>query len=164
MNLVQKIRALTDSIAKNAKPLQTQEDWELVARLLTRTPADQDAARAATKAKDVAALDAVVRALENPGAPQHTPTPADAGQASGASEAFSQEDKAAALRAFKKRLRVLRLSDESKLGGRYTSGGRRSGIDAIEPPETFPREIWAALVSDGRLVDTGQGFYALPES
>lgn len=157
MNLTQKIRELTDSITKNEKPLQTQKDWEMVARLLSRTPVDQGEVEAAITSRDPSALDAVVRKLENPGAVTQQQVPAEP------IPEFSHDDKAAALRAFKKRLKILRLSDESKLGGRYTSGGRQSSIDAIPPPEEFPPLIWKALAAEGRLVDTGQGFYALPK-
>lgn len=154
MNLIQKIRQLTDSIITNANALQTQRDWELVASLLARTPTDQSAVKATVKAQDPAALDAIVAQLENPAPPPASPsTPIPD---------FSHDDKAAALRAFKKRLKLQRLSDESRLGGRYTSGGRTSKIDAITPPTDFPPEIWQALVAEGRLTDTGQGFYALP--
>lgn len=155
MNLIQKIRSLTDSIKANANALQTQHDWELVASLLQRSPVNQTAVKAAVKAQDAAALDDIVSHLENP-APKPPPAPA------APTRDFSHDDKAAALRAFKKRLKLQRLSDESRLGGRYTSGGRASNIDAITPPLDFPPDIWPALVADGRLVDTGQGFYALP--
>ncbi|MAY75388.1 MAG: hypothetical protein CMJ31_11855 [Phycisphaerae bacterium] len=64
------------------------------------------------------------------------------------------------MRAFKKRLKLARLNDESKLGGRYTSGGKKSKIDAIEPPTEFGPEVWRALAAEGRLRHTGQGFYA----
>ncbi|KAA0217538.1 MAG: hypothetical protein DYG94_01195 [Leptolyngbya sp. PLA3] len=68
----------------------------------------------------------------------------------------------AALKAFKKRLKLARLADESRLGGRYTSGGRESQIDAIIPPNEFPAAVWKALEKAGRLKHTGQGFYAEP--
>jgi len=155
MNALQKLRQLADSIAANADPLQTQKDWELVERLLLRTGADPAAIDDAVGNKDAAKLDAIVTALETPAA---APPPAAASDPG----AFSPDDKAAALRAFKKRLRLGRLSDESKLGSPYTSGGKRSNIDAIEPPSGFDPEIWRALVAEGRLIDTGQGFFALP--
>lgn len=155
MNLVQKIRQLADAIGSGQNPLQTQKDWEMVGRLLSRTPAEPRAVAEALASRDAGALDAIVRRLENPQAapPPTAPPVAD----------FPPDDKAAALRAFKKRLRIMRLSDESKLGGRYTSGGRASKIDAIPPPEDFPPDIWKALAAEGRLVDTGQGFFALPK-
>jgi hypothetical protein len=76
---------------------------------------------------------------------------------------FSAEELDAAFRAFNKRLKVTRLADESKLGGRYTSGGRKSKVDAMQPPDGFPDQIWLALVRAGRLQDMGDGFFAVPE-
>jgi len=68
-----------------------------------------------------------------------------------------------AMKAFRKRLKLARLNDESKLGGRYTSGGKKSAIDAIQPPNQYPREVWDELVNQGKLVNTGQGFFRLAE-
>ena len=73
---------------------------------------------------------------------------------------FPVHDLDHALKAFNKSLKVMRLADESRLGGRYTSGGRKSAIDAIRPPEEFPKEIWDALVRAGKLRAEGPGFYA----
>ncbi|TVQ63864.1 MAG: hypothetical protein EA378_00685 [Phycisphaerales bacterium] len=66
------------------------------------------------------------------------------------------------MRAFRKRLKLGRLAEESKLGGRYTSGGKKSSIDAIVPPNDYPPELWKALAHDGKLINTGHGMYALP--
>lgn len=157
MNLTQKLRDVTNAILASEDPARAERDWELIARLLPRTPADQDQAQAALKSRDAAALDAIIRAIENP-------APVEAGpDAASVAARFSAEERASALRAFRKRLKLVRLSDESKLGGRYTSGGCRSEIDAIEPPDGFPPEIWKSLAAAGQLKDTGQGFYALPD-
>jgi len=56
-----------------------------------------------------------------------------------------------AMKAFKKRLKVMRLDDESSLGGGPFSGGRPSSIVAIQPPNQYPREVWDKLVELGRL-------------
>ena len=66
-----------------------------------------------------------------------------------------------ALQAFKKRIKLMRLDDESRLGhGAMTSGGR-SDIVAVAPPTQFPRAVWDELVRQGRLKYSGQGLYAL---
>jgi hypothetical protein len=68
-----------------------------------------------------------------------------------------------AFTAFKKRWKVTRLDDESKLGGgRPTTSGRTSNVAGIMPPNQFPREVWAALAAQGRIKDKGGGFYAMP--
>lgn len=66
-----------------------------------------------------------------------------------------------ALAAFKKRLKVTRLDDESKLGAKYTTGGRTSGIVAITPPLQFPRAVWEELARQGKLKYAGSGLYEL---
>lgn len=66
-----------------------------------------------------------------------------------------------AFKAFKKRLKLTRLDQESTLGGGPMSGGRPSGIVAITPPNQYPREVWDALVEQGRLKKASHGQYEL---
>ena len=68
-----------------------------------------------------------------------------------------------ALKAFKKRLKLSRLDDESSLGHGPLSSGRASGIVAITPPSQYRRAIWDALVAQGRLKYAGQGMYQLAD-
>ncbi len=68
-----------------------------------------------------------------------------------------------AMKAFRKRLKLTKLDDESRLGGRYTSAGRHSQIVGILPPREFAREVWTELVRQGRLKEAGNGFYELLE-
>lgn len=66
-----------------------------------------------------------------------------------------------ALTAFKKRWKVTRLDDESKLGGgRPTTTGKASTTVGIKPPNDYPREVWAELARQGKMKDMGGGFYA----
>lgn len=69
----------------------------------------------------------------------------------------------AAFKAFKRRLKVTRLEADSKISGRALSGGQRSVIVAILPPSDFPREVWEALVKQGKLKNAGSGTYELVE-
>jgi hypothetical protein len=70
----------------------------------------------------------------------------------------------AAFKAFKRRLKVTQLEAESKISGGPLSGGRRSIIVAIMPPTGFPKEVWDALVKQGKLKNAGSGTYELVES
>jgi hypothetical protein len=71
------------------------------------------------------------------------------------------EDLKKALQAFKKRLKLMRLDDESRLGyGAMTKGGK-SDIVAIVPPTQYPRAVWDELVKQGKLQYAGQGLYEL---
>jgi len=68
-----------------------------------------------------------------------------------------------ALKAFKKRLKLARLDDESRLGHGAMSSGGRSGIVAIPAPPRYPQPVWDELVRQGKLRRAGQGLYELPE-
>jgi len=73
----------------------------------------------------------------------------------------TSEELRKALKAFKKRLKLSRLDDESKLGHGPMSGGKSSGIVAIMPPLQYPKAVWEKLVEQGRLKYAGQGLYQL---
>lgn len=67
----------------------------------------------------------------------------------------------AALKAFRKRLKLTRLDEESQLSRRATTGGRESEIVAITPPSQFPQAVWDELVRQGKLKKAGYGTYEL---
>lgn len=73
----------------------------------------------------------------------------------------SEEELRAALKAFRKRLKLMRLDEESRLGYGPTSTGGRSRIDAIRPPDQFPKAVWKALAREGKLRNIGKGLYQL---
>lgn len=71
----------------------------------------------------------------------------------------SDEDLKKALKAFKKRLKLARLDDESGL----SRGSKRSGIQGITPPTGHPAGIWEELVALGKLRREMGGTYSLVE-
>ena len=71
------------------------------------------------------------------------------------------EEQKKALKAFKKRLKLTRLDEESKLGGGAMTQGRTSSIVGIRPPIQFPQEVWDALAAKGRIRRIGPGQYEL---
>ncbi len=79
-------------------------------------------------------------------------------------DAPTPEELKKALKAFRKRLKLMRLDEESNLGGRGLSGGRKSAIVAITPPEDFRPGVWEELVRQGRLRKAGGGTYELVET
>jgi hypothetical protein len=68
-----------------------------------------------------------------------------------------------ALKAFRKRLKLTRLNEESKLGRSPLTGGKHSDVVAIMPPHQYPPEVWQELVKRGKLKNAGPGFYELVE-
>lgn len=73
----------------------------------------------------------------------------------------SPQELKAALKAFKKRLKLTCLDDQSRIGVGPMSSGRQSGIVAITPPNQYPQAIWDELARQGRLKRVGQGLYEL---
>jgi hypothetical protein len=68
-----------------------------------------------------------------------------------------------AFNAFKKRWKITRLDQESRLGGhRPTSSGKASDIAGIQPPMEFPPPVWKELARQGRIKDMRGGFYGMP--
>lgn len=65
-----------------------------------------------------------------------------------------------ALQAFKKRLKITQLEEDSRLG-RSPLSGPRSKVAAIRPPLGFAAEVWPRLCELGHLKDDGGGFYML---
>jgi hypothetical protein len=68
-----------------------------------------------------------------------------------------------ALKAFKKRLKLTRLDNDSRLGHGPLSGTGKDQILAIQPPGGFSREVWEELVAQGQLRSAGYGLYELAE-
>jgi hypothetical protein len=79
------------------------------------------------------------------------------------SDSPTPEELRKAMKAFKKRLKLTRLDDESGFTRSPLSGGRSSDIVAITPPNQYPRAVWDALVALGRLKYAGQGLYQLAD-
>ena len=67
----------------------------------------------------------------------------------------------AALKAFRKRMKLPQLDDQSRIGVGPMSSGRPSGIVAISPPDQFPQEVWDELTRQGKLKRAGSGQYEL---
>jgi hypothetical protein len=77
-------------------------------------------------------------------------------------EDLSEETLRNALKAFKKRLKLTALDDDSRLGRGPFSGGA-TGVYAIRPPDQYPRQVWEELCRRGKLRDSGHGMYELPK-
>lgn len=79
------------------------------------------------------------------------------------SDSPAKEELKLALKAFRKRLKVTRLDDESRLGYGAMTGGGKSGIVAIQPPNQYSKSVWDELVAQGKLKYSGNGMYELIE-
>ena len=72
----------------------------------------------------------------------------------------SSETLKAALNAFKQRIKLTQLDQDSRVGKSPLTSGR-STILSISPPNQYPTEVWDALVAQGKLKYAGQGMYEL---
>jgi hypothetical protein len=69
----------------------------------------------------------------------------------------------AALKAFKKRWKLTRLDDQSRIGVGPMTSGRPSGIVGITPPLEYPQAVWDELARQGKLKKVGSQQYGLVE-
>ena len=65
-----------------------------------------------------------------------------------------------AFKAFKKRLKLTQLDEDSRLS-RSPLSSDKFKILAISPPNQFSQEVWDELVKQGKLKKAGQGTYEL---
>ena len=70
----------------------------------------------------------------------------------------TDEELKRALKAFKKRLKLTKLDEESGLS---RGGSKKSGITGITPPSGHPPGIWEELVAKGKLKRDMGNTYAL---
>jgi hypothetical protein len=75
----------------------------------------------------------------------------------------TDEELKKALKAFKKRLKLTRLDDDSKLGHSPLTGNSKGQVVAIQPPSGFGKAIWEELADKGFLRRDGSAFYELVE-
>jgi len=113
--------------------------------------------------RDLAAYDRLVAGLAGePSEVDALPTEEPAVNDEATSDAIPAETLKKAMKAFRRRVKLTRLDQESKLGVGPMSSGRTAEFESIIPPHEFPAQVWRALAAEGRLVDTGRGFYKLP--
>ena len=72
----------------------------------------------------------------------------------------TEEELRKALKAFKKRMKLTQLDDDSKLG-RSPLTGSHNTVVSMQPPGGFGKEIWEELADKGYLKRDGIGFYEL---
>ena len=128
--------------------------WGDLQRLLVKAKADTSAVASAVIGRDLAAIDHIVnvlRGLETDEPEEEEVLPDIPG-----------ETLREAMKAFRKRMKLMRLDHESKLGRSPLTSGRDAAFESILPPEQFPADVWRVLAARGELESTGRGFYKLP--
>ena len=149
--IVTKLNELLTAIGGYDDPRRASAEWKQVYKLLQKTDVPPGRVTSMVGMRDVGRLTEVIARLSAPEA-DAPPPPGDAPDA---------ETCRKALKAFRKRVTVTRLDDESKLGRGPLSKGAGSGPLAISPPIEWPDEVWRELARQGKLRDVGHGLYEL---
>jgi hypothetical protein len=187
---VGKLSAIVSDLALTKDPKETGRLWAKAKEFLAKTSANQTRVQKLLAEKNLEGLARVVNELSGAkqvaapktvvapepapatGAPPTDPStdpqsglaiadPSASATPQSAPSPIPHETLKHALHAYKKRLKLTRLNDESRLSPRVMTGGRKSEVVGIIPPDQYPKEVWDALVADGKLKYTGHGFYEL---
>ena len=150
--LVEELRGFDD-------PRRASAQWKAVLNILRKAPVDQNRVANIVAGRNMGQLEALVAQLAAPQA-----AAAESAGPPPLPEGVDEHALASAMKAFRKRLKLTRLDDESQINNRNPlSKGGASQIRSIQPPNDWPRPVWDALVQRGKLRYTGRGFYELVE-
>jgi hypothetical protein len=142
------LRAMAARLAEGVEEAEADALWAKAEADLTAAGADEDADVALpVLERDLGELNALIAAWDG-----GRPLPK-----------WDREILKRALKAFRKRLKVHRLDDESSSGRNPLSRGESSGILGVKPPEQHSQEIWDVLIAQGKLRDGGFGLLELVE-
>ena len=139
---------LTAAIGGYDDPRRASGEWKQVFKLLQKTPLPAGRVAHVTGMRDVGLLAELVDQLRQP-------------EAAAPSEAPSEETCRKAFQAFRKRLKLTVLDEESKLGRSPLSKGSDGSAAAIVPPDEWPDAVWQELARQGKLHYVRDGFYEL---
>jgi hypothetical protein len=146
-----KLDQLLDEIKTYPDPRRASGQWRQVYALLGKSSLASRSYQHVVGMRDVAGLTALVddlRAGDDEAGKEDAPDPAECKKA---------------LAAFRKRAKLTRLDDESKLGRGPLSKGADKSLSAITPPAQWGQEVWEHLVRQGRLRYVGHGMYELAQ-
>jgi hypothetical protein len=148
--IVAKLSDLLGAIKAHPDPRRAAAEWKQVFKLLGQAGVPAPRATGVVGMRDVSGLAAMVEQLQAPaGAVPEGP-------------AHDPEVLRKALLAFRKRMSLTVLDEESKLGHSPLSKGAGADTPAIIPPDEWPAGVWQELARQGRLKYIGHGFYELP--
>ena len=150
---VTKLDELMAAIRGYDDPHRAGDEWKQVYRLLQKTSLPSARVGHTVGMRDLGLLAELIEELRAPQGPA-APPDADVPDAATCKRA---------LRAFRKRLALTVLDDESKLGRGPLSKGSGTSAPAITTPVEWPDSVWAELVRQGKLRYIGHGFYKLPK-
>ncbi len=154
--------AAIKEVDRVAEQLHTSSDqgplWGQLHKHLVKAGADPKEIMPIVMGRDLEALSHLIARLKGEEA---APEPADTEQAT--LPEIPDETKRAAMKAFRRRMKLVRLDHESKLGVGPMTSGKKADFDSILPPREFEDIVWKVLAAEGHLKATGRGFYGLAD-
>jgi len=148
---VTKLEELLTAIRRYDDPRRAGTEWKQVYKLLQAAGLPAGQVTGVVGMRNVAGLEELIGQLR---APEEAAPPPEA-------DAPDAETCRKALRAFRKRQKLTRLDEESKLGRGPLSKGSGWSAAAITPPTEWPDAVWQELVRQGKLRNIGHGLYEL---
>lgn len=149
--LLSRLNDLLSEIRSFPDPRRATTQWKQTFNLLKKTNADANRVANIVAMRGVDQLAGLLDELTAPS----KPPPAEA-------DAPDDMTCKIAMQAFRKRLKLIRLDEESQLDQRDPlSKGARSQVQSIQPPNDWPAAVWQELERRGKLRHTGKGFYEL---
>lgn len=148
---VTKLGELLTAIRAFGDPRRAAAEWKQVFKLLQKTDLPASRATGVVGMRDTAGLAAIIEELgaASPAAPADVP---------------DEDTCRKAMQAFRKRLALTVLDEQSRLGRSPLTKGADAGVAAIVPPDEWPLPVWQELVRQGKLRCIGHGFYELTKS
>ncbi len=148
--IMTKLDELLTAIGGYNDPRRAGGEWKQVYKLLQKTDLPTDRVTHVVGMRDVAQLTELINQLRDPAT---APAPARA-------DAPNAQTCKRAMRAFRKRLALTRLDEESRISSHSAlSSGADSGMSAIVPPIDWPESVWQELVRQDKLRYVGHGLY-----
>ena len=148
-NILTTLDELVAKISACDDPRRAGGEWKQVFKLLQKTSLPAGRAAHVIGMRDVGLLTELIDQLRGP--------ESDAPAAETPSEDVCRK----AFAAFKKRLKLTVLDEESKLGRSPLTKGSAASTAAIVPPNEWPDAVWQELARQGKLHYVRDGFYEL---
>ena len=173
----QLVKELDAALAKleSTDPAAAGPHWGAMHKLLLKAKVDPQALMRIVGARDVAELKRAVARAKGEEVPEAAGEGGAGGGGADSTGAGASASSAAhapdielpvlqdALRMFRKRLKLMQLDADSKIGHGPMSGTGQHRIQSMVPPRDFPIAVWEALARMGKLRREGDGFYSLIE-
>lgn len=160
-------RELDAALAKleAADPAASGPHWGALHKLLLKAKADPHGLMRVVGARDLAAMRREVARAKGEAVEEPAAGSAGAGAGADATAAPHVEESTLhdALRLFRKRLKLMQLDADSKLGHGPMSGTGQHRIQSMVPPRDYPVAVWEALARAGKLRREPDGFYSIIE-